>query len=162
MANSASFDLHDRIQASITTILSDLFDAGSFEGLLGGWKSEAVLEATNFEMPCGVTSIEGEQEEPSGNTTLYRYVKFPVRIFILATDLELPTDKAKVQGWRATIFDNLEQRKQDPYTRIILPDCPEVIDIRLTPKVVFDERLKQYRYVVSGFLAKVEAKIRRA
>ena len=151
-----SFDLHNRIHEDVVTVLKSL----RFTGLPGGVQDEAALEAGNFEWPCICASIEGEQEERVGGTTEYRHVVYPVRVFILARDLELPQDKARLVEWRATIYDAFDDRVPDAITGRLLPTCPEVFDVKIVPRPVF-ERIQQYRAVLSGVLIKATAKVKR-
>lgn len=157
MPTSTTYDLHGRIKTGVVTVLKSL----TFAGLSGGIADEEILEATNFELPCIVVSIEGEQEEILGGTTHTRHLSYPVRVFVLANDLELPTDGAVIRGWRAQAMDAFDRRQRDRTTGLILPGCAEVWQVRLTPKVIFDERLKQYRHVISGFVLKADTAVKR-
>jgi hypothetical protein len=150
--------LHTRIKAGVVALLRSL----TFTDLHGGVNDEAVLEDTNFERPCWVVSVEGEQEEIIGGTTNSRMIAYPVRVFLLATDMEMPTDAAKLQEWRATAMDAFDRRQRTATITSVLDGCTEVYATRVIPRVIFDERLKQYRNVISGFVVKAEASVARA
>lgn len=154
---TATYDLHERIQNGVVTVLRSL----TFDGIdAGRIYNETVLEAVNFEMPCIVVSIEGEAEKIIAKTTCTRQISYPVRVFALAVDLELSGDDVKrFKGWRATAMDAFDGRRRDLTTKLVLPDCPEVFNTKVTPRVIFDERLKQYRHVISGFVVEAEASV---
>ncbi len=147
--------IHDGVWAKLTALNLVI------DGLVGGIINETVMDETNIEMPCVIVSIDGEQEEMLGGTTLTKHKKYPVRVFVLSRDNEFPNDEEKLLGWRERMIAAVDNPARDTTSGLILPGCPEVCNTEVLPKVIFDERLPQYKYVVSGFVVKAEAFVNR-
>lgn len=150
--------LYDRIQDGIVTTIKAL----SLTDLAGGVVKQGDISSIDVELPCVIVSIHGEQERPLGGTTLYKHRSFGVRVIIVANDLLTPDDQAKILEWRAAMMDAFDRRGRDSTTGLVLTGCAEVFQTLVTPRPVFDENLKQFRYAVSGFVVDAEAAIRRS
>lgn len=147
-------EMHSRIHEGVYSVLSDLvFDPP----LAGGVVKDTDLDDANMETPCVVASIEGEQEELLGGTTLKKHRRYAVRVFFVATDFDFPENEGILLRWREMAMEAFQERARDRTTGLILPGCAEVYDTIVTPKVVIDERLQQYQHVVSGFVVKAAA-----
>jgi hypothetical protein len=150
---TAATRLHRRIKVGVVAALEAL----DLPDMFGGVRDETFLDESNLELPCVVASIEGEVEELLGGTTLSRHMRYPVRVFYLNRDVLLPDEEEKHLEWRDRMLTRFDRPPRESTLAPLLPGCPEVCDLLVTPRVIFDEKLPQYKYVVSGFLVKAEA-----
>lgn len=135
--------IHERIAEDIHQAVTNLgllnLQGGSLAGYLNTFPNETVIN-----LPCWQTTFEGEEEQIGDATFEDNDTTYPVRILFMDRNPQPDnTNRALYLGWRKTVMDWFRQN-------VTLPNCPEVYDLRVRPQVIFDPRLPQYQFVVSG------------
>lgn len=147
---------HDEIHEAVVDVLRGLDLGVKFPA--SRVYNETILgqSQTNIEFPCYVASIEGESERVGGpRTTHKRHMEYPVRVFLLDKDADLPADQATYTRSRQTAMTAFDQRPRSTTAGATLGrvlGTTDVYDCEVVPKVAFDEKLPQYQFVVSGFV----------
>jgi hypothetical protein len=110
------------------------------------WESEGL----NIQLPAVIVTTQGMTEEEGDSSFEEDYVTYP--ILILVVDHAHPAFQealADYLRWRHDIARNLRGLVAYP----LLPDCPELHDVRLRNLPIADERIPYRQYVRSGFIA---------
>lgn len=153
--------LQSRIKAGCASIIDDL-------GLKisGGTENLTVATHTNISLPCVMLSL-GEPEEVKGLTLATVQKTFAVQIYILDNDAGqiTPEDEDRYMVWRERLMEPFNSPNRRRFGSspelLLLPNCPEVFQLKVSPRFVFDKTLPQYQDIVTGFLVKADAAVRR-
>lgn len=152
----APVSLQSRIKAGVAALIESL-DLR----IPGGTENLTVASSTNVEFPCVMLSIN-DPEEVKGLTLATNQVTYTVLVYILDRDsgeLE-PEDEDKYMYWRERMMAPFNSPNRGP-NWVLLPNCPEVFCLKVSPRFVFDKTLPQYQYVMTGFVVKADAAVQR-
>lgn len=148
-----SEEIHGRIKDGIVEIVKSL----ALDGLAGGVHSQIFPDHANVVFPCVVVSIEGEAERLAGGDTDLQFNEYPTRVFILdRVQIQVRHDvEKKYLRWRRAILDAFNQRLIND-AGLKIPGVPEAFRVDVRPATIFDPKLPQYQFVVSGCTVLVE------
>jgi hypothetical protein len=143
-------DVYDSIKDAVVATITAL----DLDGLAGGVQRQMVTDPSNISFPCIVVTSEGEREQVTGGDTTLKNVLFPVRVFFLDRESNRSAElEAQYAGWRGRLVDAFHQER--------LAGVPSVAGGTVEPNVIFDEKLSQYHFVVSGMVARFDTWVRR-
>lgn len=157
----ATKSLHTRIKDGIATVIKNL----GLSGMRGGIENLTIADITNVTYPCVMLSI-GEAEDTKSVDTGTIHTTFPVRCYILDDDANLPADEDKYLAWREVLmapFNRPPRLTNAP----LLAEATEVFNLEVQPRDVImlrgdaENQLPQWRKIMSGFIIRAEASIRR-
>jgi hypothetical protein len=156
--------IHDRLQQDITlgiqalNLLGSKNEAGqTITGDIGAnVLAQFNFDESNVMYPCVVLTCEDEIEEDDETTSFEEDgVIYPVRILICdRVSTRWQDSRPDYQRWRWTIQQWLLGLPAGVAPgATFFPDVPECWDIRLRRLKIFDAKLPQYQFMVSGFVA---------
>ena len=154
---TAAASTHDRCQTDLAALVAALNLQGT-PGVTGNVGSnvftQAILDEAGLKFPCVVVAIEDEaetEEEGEGNFE-QDGVAYPVRVLICdRVSARYQDARADYLRWRHAIA----RRIRDLATYPLLPNVGEAWTVTIRPLKVFDPRLPQYQFLVSGLVAVV-------
>lgn len=164
MAAPPTTSIYDRAMGDLQTLLAALnlsVPAGMFENPVVGNVGTNVFvqmfpETTNEIYPCLLLTCEDETEEDDEETDNFNGdgVIYPVRILICDRVSERYREARPVyQLWRLIVQQTLLGLPTGPIP--LLANTPECWDIKVRRLRVFDPKLPQYQFLVSGMVALV-------
>jgi len=155
--------IHDRLQQDLALVIQAMNLVGSKNDAgqtVTGDIGENVFTQLNFDesnikYPCVLLTCEDETEEDDDATSFEEDgVIYPVRILICdRVSTRWQNSRADYLRWRWTIQQTLLGLPAGVQGASFLPDVPECWDIRLRRLKVYDAKLPQYQFMVSGLVA---------
>jgi len=118
--------------------------------------SQIRLDTTNLIFPCIAVTSEGESEELAAGDTTNREDWFPLRVCLMDNDDPMirHDNEEKYLTWRRALLNAFHQRPRDG--RGFLPGSPETQEIKVIPRVIYDPKIRDYGYMVSGFVLRLK------
>lgn len=151
---TATAAIHERCVEDLQALIQGLNlvgQAGITGDILGNVLTPLTFDESNAQFPCVLLSVEEESEEEDGETTTFESdgVIYPVRILILdRVSARFEQARPVYLGWRRQILKKLRS-----LVISILPNTPECWKIGVRAMKIFDPRLPQYQFMVSGMTA---------
>jgi hypothetical protein len=146
-------DVSFRIKAAVAQVIVNLNltggqlpgSAGTIADIGSNVYSQLLPDESNVKFPCVLVTTEGEREEPVFGSTTAKQRWIPFRVFI--ADRNSPR-RHESEGyylwWRNQIFNAFFQKK--------LTGVDEVCGCEINLDVIFDPKLPQYQFIVSGMV----------
>lgn len=155
-------DIHDRCMTDLVAILAALNLRGAKDGngntIVGDIGnrvfSQMMPDESNTLFPCVLLTNEDEEEEDDDEASTFEMdgVIYPVRVLICDRQSPRNQDAAPTYRlWRWTIAQTLLGLPTNPG---FFPNTPECWDIKVRRLKIFDAKLPQYQFLVSGLVAR--------
>jgi hypothetical protein len=111
---------------------------------------QMTFDESNVAWPACIVTYEDESEEEGESTFESDVVIYPVRVLIADRVSERwQQSRPDYLRWRHSIAQTLRGLVDQP----LLPNCPELFDVRLRNLKIFDPRTREYQFVVTGLIA---------
>lgn len=154
---AAPSSLHWRIKLAVVAKIVDLDLQGDGDYRIGNKVHGQMLpdETGIDDYPCVIATTEGEREKETGKESSgYCDLWLPVRLFIADRSSGRQHElEPFYMYWRDQLYNAFHQKK--------LEGVNEVRGCEVTMNVIFDPKLPQYQFVVSGMLLNFYTRQRR-
>lgn len=143
---AASDTLHERIGQDLVSVAAQLQLKGQYVGKQGLQAFlQTIPDETGLQYPCVLASYEEDTEEEGDSAFEVDVWGYPVQMAIV--DTQSVIDPRARQDYLA--FRRLLMRRIRGL--MSLPQCPEVWDVRVRGRRIFNPDLPKHTHLVSGF-----------
>lgn len=150
--------IHWRIKQAILNIILEMNLPGdaTFGGIGQRVFSQLLPDEVGLQFPCVILTTEGQAEEVITGDSLIQRWRFPVRVWIADRESDRKHEKEGLyMAWRRRIIERFDQKA------IGSDDVPEAEGSTVVTEVIFDPRLPDYQYLISGLVVWVSATLPR-